>query len=80
MYFVLDREKEQEDYQRAVLLEQAHQMELRHMSGINEMHGRAGVDLSKDMDESLERLVKIEFDYAAIIAKHPRWGKTALKH
>lgn len=65
-------DREHADYERAVLLEQAYPT-WRDRVTFSRQHGT-----KKDVDEAITELSKLEGEYASIIAKYPRWGKSAL--
>jgi uncharacterized protein YbaR (Trm112 family) len=64
---------EQADYERAVVLEQLHPTAVDSYR-FAQRHGSP-----KDVSDTMKRVSDIEWEYVSIIARYPRWGKSALK-
>lgn len=64
---------EQADYERAVVLEQLHP------AAVDSYRFAQRYGSPKDISDTMKRVSDIEWEYVSIIARYPRWGKSALK-
>ncbi len=71
-------DREQADYRRAVDLETLHPMAVKQYEWALEDDRKYGN--ARNLDAARKTLAKLRTEYADLIARYPRWGKSALKH
>lgn len=70
-------DRERADYRRAVELESWHPVAVKNYEFARDMDRKYGDP--KGLDAARKTLAKLRAEYAELVARYPRWGKSALE-